>query len=132
MPSKTIPKAITINTWWLDILKTSGPVALIAIGLVYYLTQSISFNLIAIKDLLQTHTAQTDVVATKLEAQTTETHNQWNIVSQQASQAHKDFQALIKIEQEQCLHNAKTDSEKEGCLALSGPADVEDPKEADK
>jgi hypothetical protein len=110
--------AMVRGPWWIELIKTIGPTAVIALGLVYWLTQSLSPVLSKMNDFIMTHEQQTVDLIDEEKTDSSAIQKQWDLVGKMADMQHRDREASLKLEQQTCVNTAKSLYQSQKCLDI--------------
>jgi hypothetical protein len=103
--------------WWVELLKTVGPTAAIAVGLTYWVTQSLT-PVLQHMDLfiVQQQTADTESAQEHLK--------EWEMLATIQAQDHRDSEAIFQIEQQVCVNAAKSPYQAAKCTDARNAAET--------
>jgi hypothetical protein len=104
--------------WWVELLKTVGPTAAIAIGLTYWVTQSLAPVLQHMDTfMVQQQTTNADDTAQRLK--------EWQMIATIQAQNHRDREAAFQIEQQVCINDAKSSYQVSKCTDARNVAETQ-------
>lgn len=102
--------------WWAKLLSISGPVAAIAVYLVWWITTSLSAQIVQQQNILQDHLKQTQSIAESLQLDLQRQSDDARTVQTTADATTAAFKALLRLEYQTCVNTAKSTYQTDKCL----------------
>ncbi len=104
--------------WWIELVKTVGPTAVIALGLVYWLTQSLSPVLGRMGEFMATHSVQMQDLIKDEQDDAKQRTTQWQEIARMQTQVHADKEAALKLEEQTCINTSKSTYQSQKCMDI--------------
>jgi hypothetical protein len=110
--------------WWVSLIQTVGPTAVIAVFLVYVMAIQIVPTLRSLNDFTSMHLQQMQTLINDEKDDAAQRQRQWDMIGRLQTLEHQDREAELALEYQTCVNTAKSPYQSGKCedLRNSGEA----------
>lgn len=102
--------------WWVEVIRTVGPTAAIAIFLVYILAAQVTPALDSIKGFMGQHVQQMQTMIDNVNKEADIEAKQWADLKQISDREHADREKSLAVSEQTCINAAKSPYQTQQCL----------------